>query len=281
MTKLTFPAPAKLNLFLHVVGQRSDGYHLLQTVFRLLDFYDELTLRVRDDGLIRLVTPLEGVPAEQDLCMRAAKLLQQESGTRLGIDIAIQKHIPMGGGLGGGSSDAATMLMALNKLWQLNWTNEQLQTLGLQLGADVPVFIFGENAFAEGVGEKLSAVSLPPAWYLVIVPPVHISTAEIFSNKELTRNTIPIKIPPFSIWDGHNDLESVVCSLYPEVSRSLEWLKSLENTKISAMSGSGACVFAEFASESEANTALAQVPADMKGFVARGLDKHPMLESVK
>ncbi|MBX3630076.1 MAG: 4-(cytidine 5'-diphospho)-2-C-methyl-D-erythritol kinase [Nitrosomonas sp.] len=276
-----FPAPAKLNLFLHVVGQRPDGYHLLQTVFRFLDFYDEICLKVRDDGLIRLVTPLENVPTEQDLCVRAARLLQNESGTKQGVDIALHKHIPMGGGLGGGSSDAATMLMALNELWGLNWERPRLQALGLQLGADVPIFIFGENAFAEGVGEQLSALSLPKAWYLVIVPPVHVSTAEIFSNKKLTRNTIPITIPPFSIWDGHNDLESVVCDLYPEVSRSLEWLKHLENTKIAAMSGSGACVFAEFASEYEANAALTQMPVDMKGFVARGLDRHPMLMSMK
>lgn len=277
----TFPAPAKLNLFLHVVGRRPDGYHLLQTVFRLLDFYDQIDLDVRDDGEIRLITPLESVPAEQDLCVRAAKLLQNESGTQLGVDIALHKHIPMGGGLGGGSSDAATMLMALNELWCLNWENSRLRALGLKLGADVPVFIFGENAFAEGVGEQLSALSLPQAWYLIIVPPVHISTAEIFSNNELTRNTIPITIPPFSIWDGHNDLEPVVCGLYPEVSRSLEWLKRLENTKITAMSGSGACVFSEFATESEASAALARLPADMRGFVARGLDRHPMRETVK
>ena len=277
----TFPAPAKLNLFLHVVGRRPDGYHLLQTVFRLLDFYDQIDLDVRDDGEIRLTTPLENVPAEQDLCVRAAKLLQNESGTQLGVDIALHKHIPMGGGLGGGSSDAATMLMALNELWCLNWENSRLRALGLKLGADVPVFIFGENAFAEGVGEQLSALSLPQAWYLIIVPPVHISTAEIFSNNELTRNTIPITIPPFSIWDGHNDLEPVVCGLYPEVSRSLEWLKRLENTKITAMSGSGACVFSEFATESEASAALARLPADMRGFVARGLDRHPMRETVK
>jgi 4-diphosphocytidyl-2-C-methyl-D-erythritol kinase len=277
----TFPAPAKLNLFLHVVGRRPDGYHLLQTVFRLLDFYDEIDLEVRNDGVIRLITPLENVPAEQDLCVRAARLLQNESGTQLGVDIAVHKLIPMGGGLGGGSSDAATMLMALNELWCLNWESSRLQALGLQLGADVPVFILGENAFAEGVGEQLTALSLPQAWYLVIVPPVHVSTAEIFSNKELTRNTIPITIPPFSIWDGHNDLEPVVCGLYPEVFRSLEWLKRLENTKITAMSGSGACVFSEFATESEANAALVRLPADMRGFVARGLDRHPLRKTVK
>jgi 4-diphosphocytidyl-2-C-methyl-D-erythritol kinase len=277
----TFPAPAKLNLFLHVVGRRPDGYHLLQTVFRLLDFYDEIDLEVRSDGVIRLITPLENVPAEQDLCVRAARLLQNESGTQLGVDIAVHKLIPMGGGLGGGSSDAATMLVALNELWCLNWESSRLQALGLQLGADVPVFILGENAFAEGVGEQLTALSLPQAWYLVIVPPVHVSTAEIFSNKELTRNTIPITIPPFSIWDGRNDLEPVVCGLYPEVFRSLEWLKRLENTKITAMSGSGACVFSEFATESEANAALARLPADMRGFVARGLDRHPLRKTVK
>ncbi|MDR4521655.1 MAG: 4-(cytidine 5'-diphospho)-2-C-methyl-D-erythritol kinase [Nitrosomonas sp.] len=277
----TFPAPAKLNLFLHVVGRRPDGYHLLQTVFRLLDFYDQIDLKVRDDGVIRLIAPLEDVPVEQDLCVRAARLLQSESGTQLGVDIALHKHIPMGGGLGGGSSDAATMLMALNDLWHLNWENSRLRALGLKLGADVPIFIFGENAFAEGVGEQLTALSLPQAWYLVIVPPVHVSTVEIFSNNELTRNTIPITIPPFSIRDGHNDLEPVVCSLYPEVSRSLEWLKRLENTKITAMSGSGACVFAEFATESWANAAFAKLPADMRGFVARGLDRHPMRENVK
>lgn len=277
----TFPAPAKLNLFLHVVGRRPDGYHLLQTVFRLLDFYDQIDLKVRDDGVIRLIAPLEDVPVEQDLCVRAARLLQSESGTQLGVDIALHKHIPVGGGLGGGSSDAATMLMALNDLWHLNWENSRLRALGLKLGADVPIFIFGENAFAEGVGEQLTALSLPQAWYLVIVPPVHVSTVEIFSNNELTRNTIPITIPPFSIRDGHNDLEPVVCSLYPEVSRSLEWLKRLENTKITAMSGSGACVFAEFATESGANAAFAKLPADMRGFVARGLDRHPMRENVK
>ncbi|HNP25965.1 MAG TPA: 4-(cytidine 5'-diphospho)-2-C-methyl-D-erythritol kinase [Nitrosomonas sp.] len=281
MAILTFPAPAKLNLFLHVVGRRQDGYHLLQTVFRLLDFSDELSFKLRDDGLVKLLTPVKGIPENQDLCVRAAKLLQLNSGVKLGVDISLKKQIPMGGGLGGGSSDAATTLMALNQLWNLNWKKERLLKLGLQLGADVPIFIFGQNAFAEGIGEKLSAVKLPAAWYLVLVPPVHVSTAEIFSNKELTRNTIPIKIPPFSIWQGHNDLEPVVCGIYPEVSRSLEWLKQLENTTIVAMSGSGACVFAEFSSESEANAVYTSIPVEMKGFVARGLDYHPMCKSAK
>ncbi|MBK7491728.1 MAG: 4-(cytidine 5'-diphospho)-2-C-methyl-D-erythritol kinase [Nitrosomonas sp.] len=272
----TFPAPAKLNLFLHVVGRRQDGYHLLQTVFRFLDFSDQLSFAVRPDGIVRLHNPIAGVPEEKDLCVRAAKLLQQKTGTTQGVDIFMQKQIPMGGGLGGGSSDAATTLLALNHLWKVNLNPEQLLELGLQLGADVPVFIFGQNAFAEGVGEKLAAIELPPAWYLVLVPPVQVSTAEIFTSKELTRNTIPITIPPFSVWQGHNDLELVVCRAYPEVARCLEWLKRLENTTIAAMSGSGACVFAEFATERAARAAFEQIPDDMKGFVAKGLDCHPM-----
>ncbi|MER0204673.1 MAG: 4-(cytidine 5'-diphospho)-2-C-methyl-D-erythritol kinase [Nitrosomonas sp.] len=272
----TFPAPAKLNLFLHVVGRRQDGYHLLQTVFRFLDFSDQLSFAVRPDGIVRLHNPIAGVPEEKDLCVRAAKLLQQKTGTTQGVDIFMQKQIPMGGGLGGGSSDAATTLLALNHLWKVNVNPEQLLELGLQLGADVPVFIFGQNAFAEGVGEKLAAIELPPAWYLVLVPPVQVSTAEIFTSKELTRNTIPITIPPFSVWQGHNDLELVVCRAYPEVARCLEWLKRLENTTIAAMSGSGACVFAEFATERAARAAFEQIPDDMQGFVAKGLDCHPM-----
>ncbi len=272
----TFPAPAKLNLFLHVVGRRPDGYHLLQTVFRFLDFSDELSLQVRTDGVIKLHTPIAGVPEEQDLCVRAAKLLQQRAGIQAGVDIHLKKQIPMGGGLGGGSSDAATTLLALNQLWSLHWSKERLLELGLLLGADVPVFIFGRNAFAQGIGEQLVAIDLPPAWYLVLVPPVHVSTAEVFNNKELTRNTLPIKIPPFSVYQGHNDLESVVCRAYPEVAQYLEWLKQLENTTIAAMSGSGACVFAEFATENEAYAALQQRPDTMQGFVAKGLDQHPM-----
>jgi len=277
----TFPAPAKLNLFLHVVGRRQDGYHLLQTVFRFVDFSDQLSFKLRADGVIKLHNPITGVPEEKDLCVRAAKLLKQETETAQGVDIFLQKQIPMGGGLGGGSSDAATTLLALNQLWEVNLSREQLLELGLQLGADVPVFVFGQNAFAEGIGEKLAAIELPPAWYLVLVPPVQIPTAEIFASKELTCNTLPIKIPPFSVWQGRNDLELVVCRLYPEVARCLEWLKRLENTTIAAMSGSGACVFAEFATELAARTAFEQIPDDMKGFVAKGLDGHPMHKSME
>ncbi|MDC0575701.1 4-(cytidine 5'-diphospho)-2-C-methyl-D-erythritol kinase [Nitrosomonadaceae bacterium] len=276
MNKLIYSAPAKLNLFLHVVGRRSDGYHLLQTVFRFLDFSDQVSLTIRDDNKIQLNTPILGVPAEKNLCVQAARLLQKESGTSLGVEISLEKLIPMGGGLGGGSSDAATTLLALNRLWDLNWSREELMGLGLNLGADVPVFIFGENAFAEGIGEKLKPIKLLPAWYLVLTPPVHVSTADIFASKELTRNTIPVKIPPFSVGLGHNDLESVVCLAYPQVARHLEWLRQLNRTTMVAMTGSGACVFAEFITESAARMALARVPLGMSGFVVQGLDRHPM-----
>lgn len=272
----TFPAPAKLNLFLHVVGRREDGYHLLQTVFRFLDFSDQLGFVLRNDSVIKLHTPIPGVPEENDLCVRAAKLLQQKSHQSFGVEIFLEKRIPMGGGLGGGSSDAATTLLVLNRLWGLNWTRAHLMELGLELGADVPVFIYGDNAFAEGVGEKLSAIALPPAWYLVLTPPVHVSTGQIFSSRELTRNTNPIKIPPFSIWQGRNDLAPVVCQMYPVVARCLEWLKQLSNTTLVAMSGSGACVFAEFANELSAQNALRQLPDGMSGFVAKGLACHPL-----
>jgi 4-diphosphocytidyl-2-C-methyl-D-erythritol kinase len=276
MNKLFYPAPAKLNLFLHVVGRRSDGYHLLQTVFRFLDFSDQVSFTIRDDDKIQLNTPISGVPADKNLCIQAAQLLQKESGTSLGVEISLEKIIPMGGGLGGGSSDAATTLLALNRLWDLNWSREKLMELGLNLGADVPVFIFGENAFAEGVGEKLKPIKLLPAWYLVLTPPVHVSTADIFASKELTRNTIPVRIPPFSVGLGHNDLESVVCLAYPQVARHLEWLRQLNRTTMVAMTGSGACVFAEFITESAARMALASVPIGMSGFVVQGLDRHPI-----
>jgi 4-diphosphocytidyl-2-C-methyl-D-erythritol kinase len=269
-------APAKLNLFLHVVGRREDGYHMLQTVFRFVDFSDRLRFVMREDSVVKLHAPTPGVSEDEDLCVRAAKLLQQESGTPQGVEIFLEKRIPMGGGLGGGSSDAATTLLALNRLWGLGWKRHRLLKLGLGLGADVPIFIFGENAFAEGIGEQLSPIPLPPAWYLILTPPVHVPTAQVFASKELTRNTIPIKIPPFSIEHGHNDLEPVVGRAYPEVARHLEWLKRLDNARMAAMTGSGACVFAEFATEPAAQAALTKVPAGMSGFVARGLDRHPM-----
>ncbi len=268
-----YPAPAKLNLFLHVVGRRPDGYHLLQTVFRFLDYGDEVGFTLREDGVIRLLNPLPGVPVERDLCFRAARLLQEHAGCRLGADIRLVKRLPMGGGLGGGSSDAATVLMALNLLWRLDLPRATLETLGLQLGADVPVFIFGRAAFAEGVGEKLQAVTLPPASYVVLVPPVQVATAEIFASPGLTRDTPEMKIPPLPEGCGHNDLEPVVIAAYPVVGEYLEWLRQYGDAR---MTGSGACVFGAFPDRAEAEQAFAARPDGMQGFVADGLDEHPM-----
>ncbi len=268
-----FPAPAKLNLFLHVVGRRSDGYHLLQTAFRFIDFGDELSISVRADGDICRTTSLPDVPTDQDLAVRAARALQSETGCRKGADIGIVKRVPMGGGLGGGSSDAATTLIALNRLWETGLSRQRLQQLALQLGADVPVFVFGRNAFAEGVGERLQPLQLPPAWYLILVPELAVSTAEIFSEAELTRNTNAITIAAFSVGQGRNDLEPVVCRKYPLVARHIEWLHRYGDAR---MTGSGACIFCAFGSEEQARQVLLQLPADMRGFVARGLDRHPL-----
>jgi 4-diphosphocytidyl-2-C-methyl-D-erythritol kinase len=276
-----YPAPAKLNLFLHVVGRRADGYHLLQTAFRLLDLADTLRFAPRADGRITRINPLAGVADDDDLTVRAARLLQRESGCRQGVEIALDKRLPMGGGLGGGSSDAATVLLALNRLWQINWPRARLQALGLQLGADVPFFIFGRNAMAEGVGEKLQATQMPPSWYLVIAPPVSVPTREIFAAPELTRNTKSIKMADFSAgWAriagtdiGQNDLQAVVCGRYPEVAQAIAWLGGFAGAR---MTGSGACVFAPFATEQEAQDVLARIPGVWRGWVARGLDEHPL-----
>lgn len=279
--KLTCPAPAKLNLFLHVVGRRPDGYHMLQTLFRFIDLHDTLHFTLRDDGVVHRTNSVEGVVEEQDLCVRAARLLQAETGCALGVDIAVEKRIPMGGGLGGGSSDAATTLVALNRLWSLGLTRARLMQLGLRLGADVPVFVFGENAFAEGVGEELQAYPLPEAWYVVLFPPVHVPTAQIFARPELTRDTVSITMRALSERQMplRNDLQPVACGLYPEVARYLAWLDGYGKAM---MTGSGACVFAEFASRSQAEEVLKQLPPDMRdpngmhGVVTQGLARHPL-----
>lgn len=280
--KKAFPAPAKLNLFLHVVGRRPDGYHLLQTVFRLIDLVDTLRFSPRSDGVVRLVCDVPGLAAGDDLCVRAAKALKAETNYREGVDIHLDKRIPMGGGLGGGSSDAATTLQVLNRLWKLDLPDKVLARLGLALGADVPVFLGPGNAFAQGVGEKLEPLDLPLAWYVVLVPPVAVPTAGVFAAQELTRNTKTTTISSFSAGSGHyqsgfgrNDLEPVVCSRYPEVAQHLAWLSGQANAR---MSGSGACVFAEFATESEARSVVSRMPAGMRGFVARGLERHPLRE---
>lgn len=271
--KLTCPAPAKLNLFLHVVGRRPDGYHLLQTLFRFINLHDTLHFSLREDGAVHRTNAIEGVAEEQDLCVRAARLLQSETGCRLGVDIAVEKRIPMGGGLGGGSSDAATTLIALNRLWSLGLSRTRLMQLGLKLGADVPVFVFGKNAFAEGVGEKLQAYPLAEAWYVVLFPPVQVPTAQIFAHPELTRDTVSITMRALSERQFRNDLQPVVCDLYPEVARHMAWLGNFGKAM---MTGSGACVFAEFASRSQAEAVLQQLPQQMRGIVAQGLAKHPL-----
>lgn len=269
-----YPAPAKLNLFLHVVGRRPDGYHLLQSVFRLIELTDWLTFDVRADGIIRARHIIPGIDPGQDLCVRAAQLLQQESGCPRGADIYLDKHIPMGGGLGGGSSDAATTLMALNRLWGLHWPVARLLPLAERLGADVPFFIFGQNAFVEGIGEQLAPVTLADAWYIVLMPPVGVATAEIFSSPELTRDTDPVKMHDFPSGFGRNDLEPVAIRKYPVIGTYLAWLKQFGPAR---MTGSGACVFLEVATEVEAQRIWALKPADMRGVLARGLASHPMM----
>jgi len=235
-----------------------------------------LHFSLREDGAVHRTNVIEGVAEDQDLCVRAARLLQSETGCKLGVDITVEKLIPMGGGLGGGSSDAATTLIALNRLWSLGLSRAHLMRIGLRLGADVPVFVFGENAFAEGVGEELQAFPLPEAWYVVLFPPVHVPTAQIFMHPELTRDSVSITMRALLTerkQQLRNDLQSVVCNLYPEVAR---YIASLSNYGEAMMTGSGACVFAEFASRSQAVAVLQQLPREMRGVVAQGLEKHPL-----
>ena len=270
-----WPAPAKINLFLHVVGRRADGYHLLQTVFRFLDFGDTLRFTPRNDDAIVAVNPLPGVDPETDLTVRAARLLRQTFGGKSGVAIVLEKRIPMGGGLGGGSSDAATTLLALNRLWACGLSVPELEALGLQLGADVPIFIHGHSAFAEGIGERFSDVAPPPAWYLVTMPRCAVPTPAIFGAADLRRDTPAIAPADWQPGCGGNDLEPVACRLFPEVAAHLAWLRQHAPAR---MSGSGACCFAEFASEAAALAVLAVMPVEMRGVVAAGIDRHPLRE---
>lgn len=271
-----YPAPAKLNLFLHVVGRRADGYHLLQTVFRFLDHGDVLRFSPLAGNEVRLARALPGVPPESDLTVRAARLLQAEAGCRKGVEIAVDKRLPMGGGLGGGSSDAATVLLALNHLWQLGLPRRRLQEIGLALGADVPVFVFGQNAFAEGVGETLRAVDLPPAWYVVLEPPVAVPTAAVFGAPDLRRDTPAIRFAEWRAGVGRNDLEPVVRARFPAVGEHLDWLSGAAPEARVGMSGSGACVFAEFSRRAAAEALLRRLPPGIKGWLAGGLAEHPL-----
>lgn len=270
-----WPAPAKLNLFLHVVGRRTDGYHLLQTLFRFVGHGDLLHFVPRTDADVVLATPLPGVAPETDLTVRAARLLQSETGCRHGVTISLDKRLPMGGGLGGGSSDAATVLLALNHLWGLGLPRQRLQEIGLSLGADVPIFIYGRNAFAEGVGEAFTPVDLPPVWYLVLEPPVQVPTADIFRVPHLRRDSPAIAAGDWHPGFGGNDLEPVAAELYPAVAEYIGWLSAFAHVR---MSGSGACVFAEFERRSEAEAVLSQLPQGMRGWVAEGLSAHPLLK---
>jgi 4-diphosphocytidyl-2-C-methyl-D-erythritol kinase len=265
-----YPAPGKLNLFLHVLGRRSDGYHELQTVFRLVARGDRIGIAVREDGRICR----SGAVFDDDLCLKAANALQRASGNAKGCDLNLEKNLPVGGGMGGGSSDAATVLLVLNRLWNLGFPRSRLLEIGKTLGADVPFFLFGKNASAEGTGERLHALELPPAWYLLLTPQVAVSTKEIFSDAALTRDTKRLKIPPFLSGQGANDLEPVVRRRFPDVASHLEWLRS--RIPGARMTGSGACVFAEFRTEAEALALERELPEGMRGFVTQGLEKHPL-----
>ena len=271
---VTLLSPAKLNLFLHILGRRPDGYHRLQTLFQLLDWGDTLRFEVNESGAVSLEGGAPNIPVEDNLIVRAARLLRRGS---LGAHITLVKRIPTGGGLGGGSSNAATTLLALNQLWELGLSRTELMQLGRGLGADVPVFVGGRTAWAEGVGEILTPVDLPPAWYLVITPACHVSTAEIFSHQELTRNTSPIKIAAFFEGTSRNDCQDLVRRLYHEVDKALIWLAKFGEARLT---GTGASVFASFGSRADAETALRQMPGAWQGIVAGGLNESPVLTAL-
>lgn len=275
-----WPAPAKLNLFLHVTGRRPDGYHTLQTVFQLLDYCDELFIEVTRDGAIRRPEGAPGVAPEDDLVVRAARRLQRASGCRLGAEIRVHKRIPAGGGLGGGSSDAATVLAALNRLWGLDWSPAELAELGLQLGADVPVFVHGRSAWADGVGERLAPIDLPPAWYAVVCPGCAVSTAAVFSDPELTRDTPETTISGFLSAGGRNDCEPVVRRRYPGVAAALDWVAAHSGDGTARLTGTGACVFARCGTAAEAQRMVAELPRAWTGFAARGLAVSPLLKRI-
>jgi len=269
----SFPAPAKLNLTLAITGRRADGYHLLESVFRFIDLMDTVELAVRDDGQMVLDTPIAGVPADTDLTVRAARALQAASGSTLGASIRLHKRIPMGGGLGGGSSDAATVLLALNRLWQLNLPRQALQDIGVTLGADVPVFIFGRPAFATGIGDELTECDVPDAWYVVLHPGVSVPTAKIFSHQGLTRNSTPSIMRALQTTQRKNDMQSVVCQMFPEVA---DCLAKASEYGSAMMTGSGACVFLEHDTEAQAGAVFQSLSHSYTGFVARGLQYHPL-----
>ena len=271
-----FLAPAKLNLDLRIVGRRADGYHLLESIFTLIELYDHIWFSVNQTGCIKLHTPTDGITEEQDLCVRAARLLSGHTGTEYGVDIWLEKQIPVGGGLGGGSADAAVVLMVLNRLWQLNLSKTELLQLGVRLGADVPFFIFGQSAFARGIGEQLSPISLPKQWYVIIKPPVHVSTPKIFAHKDLTRDSKPRIMPDFQAGQHwRNDMQSVVLAEYPAVKAAFDVLAEYGSPM---MSGSGACVFLSFDSESAAQAVYNKVSCAHQAYCVASLTRHPFYQ---
>nr|WP_040856424.1 4-(cytidine 5'-diphospho)-2-C-methyl-D-erythritol kinase [Thiorhodovibrio frisius] len=269
-------APAKLNLTLRIIGRRADGYHLLQSVFQFIDRCDRLFFEPREDGQVRRSQGAHGVPEEQDLVVRAARLLQRQTGCPLGVDIRVDKQLPMGGGLGGGSSDAATTLQALNQLWELGLGMDQLATLGLELGADVPVFVRAQAAWAEGVGEKLEPVALPEPWFLVLVPPCQVATAAVFRDPDLTRDSAPIKIAGFVEGDDRNDCLPVVLRRYAPVAEAFRWLDARARARLT---GTGCCLFAAFEDQSQAEQLRAEAPAVWSAFVAKGCNRSPLMQA--
>jgi len=271
-----WPAPAKLNLFLHITGRRADGYHLLQTVFQPLSVGDSLDFLILEQDEVRLQTPLPGVAPEADLVVRAARCLKAATGHPGGVAIRVHKSLPMGGGLGGGSSDAATTLVALNRLWGLGLDDKRLGALGLGLGADVPVFVTGRAAWAEGVGERLEPLALPEPWYLVIHPGVSVATGALFGDPQLTRNCAPITIPDFLSGRGGNVFEPVVCGRYAEVAHAMAWLRDAAGS--ARLTGTGACVFAPLEDRAGAEALLQRLPTGWRGFAAQGLNRSPLLE---
>jgi 4-diphosphocytidyl-2-C-methyl-D-erythritol kinase len=274
----TWSAPAKLNLMLHIVGRRADGYHELQTVFQLIDLHDSLEIDVRDDGRIVRTRGPESVPEAQDLTVRAAQALKAATGTSLGAEIAVTKRIPMGGGLGGGSSDAATTLLALNQMWQTGLDSTQIAAIGGRLGADVPIFVHGTSAWAEGVGDRLEPVALPAdSWFLVIFPGVHVPTVDVFQAPELTRNSPLTTMRGFLELGGRNDCEAVVRARFPAVGEALDWLARFAPARLT---GTGSCVFAKFALPTDAERVAARVPDAWRAFVARGVNRSPLLDEL-
>jgi 4-diphosphocytidyl-2-C-methyl-D-erythritol kinase len=278
VTSITLPAPAKINHFLHICGRRDDGYHNLQTLFQFLDYSDELTFTPRNDSNIHISPPIENLAVQDNLIYKAAKALQQATNCTLGADIHLLKRLPMGGGIGGGSSNAATALLGLNALWQLKLPLAQLQEIGAKLGADIPIFIHGHTAWAEGIGDKLSNVEMPEKWYVVLTPATHVSTATIFSHKDLTRDSQAITLAAFLEQGGRNDCQELVKKLHPEVEIALDFLN---NHAPSRMTGTGACVFASFEDKTKAEEVLRDLPDSMTGFIARSVNESPLHKSLK